>query len=345
MLGGPREAQTSAIETRPTVEWRNTVTTFDSDCIKNYVTAGIYAEWETFDQEDTVLFANARKNHVNLSTYVQNRIELFGRLNIEAGFRHEENGEFDGLNTGRGNVSLDIPESNSRIFGSLGNGYRPPSFFELYAPQIGNPNLRVERNFAYDAGLEQRFWCDKILLRGTYFNNHFNDFISLSAAPPFRSTQQPFANTNGVELEAIFKPVKQVTLSGNATFLHTEDSFGQHLIRRPTQTYAGRILVQPLLDFVSPCWSGLDLYTDILHESERLDLGPGATFPGNPFDVVPSRNLHYARVDVAASYRFCQHWRAFVKVENANNIKYEDVKTFPADRSNTLGGIEFNWKF
>ena len=52
-----------------------------------------------------------------------------------------------------------------------------------------------------------------------------------------------------------------------------------------------------------------------------------------------------SRVDAAASYRFCEHWRAFVKVENASNVKYEDIKTFPADRSNTLGGLEFNWKF
>lgn len=345
MFGGPREAQSSAIETRPTVEWRNTVTTFDSDCFRNFVTAGTYVEWETFDQQDTVLFANARKNHTNASAYVQDRIELFNRLNIEMGFRHEQNGEFDGLNTGRGNVSLDIPESDTRIFGSVGNGYRPPSFFELFAPAIGNPNLRVERNFAYDAGIEQRFWCDRITLRGTFFHNHFNDFISLSSVPPFVSTQQKSASTQGYELEALFAPLKQLTLSGTATLLHTEDSFGQRLLRRPPQTYTGRLIARPLLDWAPKCWDGLELYADLTHESERTDLGPGATFPLNPFDVIRARNPHYTRIDLAASYRFCQHWRAFVKVENATDKRYEDVKTFPADRSNTLGGIEFNWKF
>ena len=346
MFGGPRSAASSADETRPSIEWRNTVTTFDSDCLRNFVTAGFYAESELFDQQDTVLFASVNRHHYNISGYVQDRIELFDRVNLEAGFRHEANGEFGGLNTGRGNASIDLHEIYSRAFGSVGNGYRPPSFFELFAPAIGNPSLQVERNFAYDAGLEHTFWCDRVTLRETYFHNHFDDFISLSSAAPFMSTQQPTAETDGFELEAIVKPVKQLTLGANSTLLHTEDSFGNRLIRRPPQTYTARMLAQPLIGFVPKAWEGLDIYADVLHESERTDLGPGATFKsGNVFDVTKVRNPHYTRADFAVSYRFLCHWRAFAKIENFNNAKYQDILTFPSDRSTTLAGIEFNWKF
>lgn len=346
MFGGPRSAASSAIEERPSFEWRNTVTTFDSECVRNLFTFGVYGETESFDQKDTVLFANVDRHHYNISGYFQDRIELFDRVALEAGFRHEANGEFGGLNTGRGNVSINLHEIYTRVFGSVGNGYRPPSFFELFAPQIGNPNLKVERNFAYDAGLEHTFWCDKVTFRETFFHNDFSDFISLSSAAPFRSTQQPNAKTYGFELEALFNPVKQVTLSANSTLLHTEDSFGNRLIRRPPQTYNASLVLHPLLGFVCERWSGLDLFASVLHESERTDLGPGATFKsGNVFDVVKVRNPNYTRADVAASYRFCDHWRAFVKVQNVNNAKYQDVLTFPSDRATTLGGVEFNWKF
>jgi len=346
LLSNPaRSAYTNANETRPTLEWRNTVTTFESDCIKNIVTAGAYLEFETFDQADTVLFADANKHERNASVYVQDRVELFDRLALEAGIRHEDNGTFGGLDTGRGNATFDIHETHTRVFGSVGNGFRPPSFFELYAPQIGNPHLRPEANFAYDAGVEQRFWCDKIVTRGTYFDNHFSNFISLSSVAPFTSTQQPFANTRGYELEALFKPVKQVTFSATGSIMHTADSLGLPLIRRPDRTFTGRIVLEPLLDFVPKCWSGLQLYCDILHTGNRIDLTPGASFATNPFDVVRGVNPSYTRVDVAASYSFCEHWRVFGKVNNATDIKYQDVKTFPADRSNVLAGFEFNWKF
>jgi len=342
---GQRSANTDQTDKRWSEEWRNTFTTLDTCNIKNYVIAGLYAEQESFVQNDTVLFSNVDVHHSNTAGYAEDHLELFNRAFLSAGVRSENNGTFGNLTTGRGNASILIPESHSRIFGSVGNAYRAPSFFELYAPLIGNKLLQPEHNFAYDVGFEQKFWKDRIVVSATWFHNQYRDFITQSSAPPFSSTQFDEAMTRGFELQGEVNPLKQLTFVANATLMSTKDDQSVRLMRRPGDVWTARVIARPLVDLVPKRFDGLELYTDVQHYSPETDLGPGATFPLNPFDVIRATRHPYTLVNVAASYRFLTHFKAFVRVENATDKKYESIKTFPADGSNTIGGLDFTWKF
>jgi vitamin B12 transporter len=266
----------------------------------------------------------------NWSVFMQNRLELYQRAFITTGVRREQNGQFGAFTTGRADISLLIPESDTRIHGAVGNAFRAPSFYECFSA-FGNPGLQPEKNFAYDAGVEQHFWKKRITLGATWFNNDFKDLVSFGYNTN-RMENLNRANTRGFELAAEIRPIKQIILRGTGTLMHTEDDAGLHLLRRPGKTYTAQFIVRPV--------GGLDLSLDLLHIGARADLGPAAE---NLYGRV--RNDGYTRVDAATSYSFLKHWRAFGRVENLLDRHYEDVKTFPAPGRNVLAGMEFSWRF
>ncbi|MFH0940003.1 MAG: TonB-dependent receptor, partial [Planctomycetota bacterium] len=156
--------QTTNNERRYTADWQNNVVAYESDHIRNTVTLGFCAERETFDQADTIYSANFDVAHTNLAGYFQNRLELYDRVFLTGGVRREQSEEFGAFITARGDMAILIPESNTRLHGSVGNAFRAPSFYELYAAGMGNADLNPEQNMAWDAGLEQHFWGKKIWL-------------------------------------------------------------------------------------------------------------------------------------------------------------------------------------
>jgi outer membrane receptor protein involved in Fe transport len=100
-------------------------------------------------------------------------------------------------------------------------------------------------------------------------------------------------------------------------------------------------MVHPLLDLVPDKWNGLDISFEVLSVSSRDDTG----FDPATFSCPRVKNGGYCRGDIAVSYRFLEHFRAFARFENITDTKYEDLETFPADGANAMGGLEFNWRF
>ena len=323
--------RTYAKERRPQFGWQNDITAFENESgdIKDVVTAGADFEEDLFDQKDSQFGNNVRRQRNNWSIYVQDRLELFQRAYLTGGVRREQNQQFGEFLTGRGDASILIPESCSRVHGSVGNAFRAPSFFEFFTA-FGNPNLKPEKNMAYDAGFEQSFWCKRITCDATFFHNRFTDLINFNGNGTFENLRH--AETRGFEFSAEIKPIDMLTIRGTSTLLHTQDDKGQHLLRRPGETYTASAIARPIC--------GLELSLDMIHEGPRTDLGPA---PGNDFGHVV--NHSFTRLDAAASYRFLCHWRVFGKVENLTDERYQEVKTFPSAGSNFLGGVEFNWKF
>ncbi|MFH0937725.1 MAG: TonB-dependent receptor [Planctomycetota bacterium] len=176
-------------------------------------------------------------------------------------------------------------------------------------------------------------------LGATYFHNSFDQLIKYDfATKHFENINS--ALTSGVEAFFTIKPVKEIELQSTATFLHTEDATGQPLRRRPAETYTGRLILRPLLRLVPEKHAGLEIALSAIHVSDRTDIGPTST---KAYATVI--NPAYTRLDLAVSYRFLEHFRAFARVDNFTNEKYESAKTFPSEGASFLGGLEFSWKF
>ena len=329
---GQTAGRTGTRERHPQLDWQNDVTAYSTcdEKIKDVVTLGATFEQESFHQSDTIFGNNADISRNNSSVYFQNRLSLYDRAFITGGVRREQNEQFGQFTTGRGDVAILVPESDSKVHASIGNAFRAPSFFEFFSAS-GNPNLTPEKNLAYDAGIDQHFWNNRILLGATVFRNNFKDLVDFSLTTNKFSNLKT-AESRGLELVGAVDPFKQLTLRATATFMHTEDQLGQQLARRPNSTVTAEAIARPI--------ENLDFSLSFINEGSRPDIGPAG---GNPFARV--RNDAFSRLDAAVNYRFFTHWRAFCRVQNLTDEHYEDTKTFPAASANVLAGIEFNWRF
>ncbi|MCW8129326.1 MAG: TonB-dependent receptor [Planctomycetota bacterium] len=368
---------------RTSFEWTNNVTVYKDEHIRDVFTAGYYVEKESFTDRfqglevdfapfpPGTMFSRLTDHFdsTNHSFYAQNRLELYDRAFLTAGWRREDHGIFGNHDTFRGDASILIPESDTRIFGSAGTSFRAPAFGELYGRFGGNPALKPETNMSWDIGFEQHFLKRKISFGATYFTNNFSNLIVNTFNPltfEFSFDNLGKAVTHGWEFFARFRPVKQLTIEGTATTMKSRDGIiFRRLGRRPEQTYTARLTAQPLADLVPDAWDGLDFSLEFFSVSNQRDVGPLVPVVQlQPFDytnafggpsaqvglqsigVLKYKRDGYHRFDLAVSYRFWKdRLRAFARVENLTNEQYEDIATFPGDGANILGGLEFSWRF
>lgn len=121
------------------------------------------------------------------------------------------------------------------LFGNVGNGFRPPSFGELYfaaGPMIGNPDLLPERSSSADLGTRLEWGPFQSTL--SLFGGLYQDTIIYELFPGFRA--KPFnvgkARVYGAELEAALKfesgPVRGLDLRLAYTELRPENRVPGH---------------------------------------------------------------------------------------------------------------------
>ena len=72
--------------------------------------------------------------------------EHFG---TELGLRHDDNQVYGNQNSWNAALSLPMGDNQSWIV-SYGEGFRAPTFSDLYYPGAGNPNLKAETSKTYE---------------------------------------------------------------------------------------------------------------------------------------------------------------------------------------------------
>jgi iron complex outermembrane receptor protein len=147
-----------------------------------------------------------------------------GRLSVLPAARLDRVDDFTGFSPALGAVLR--PVAGLELRAQVGRSFRPPSFAELYVDQgvvVGNPRLRPETSTSVDLGVA---WA-----RGPWhvsagvFGALYGDLIVYELYPPLRT--KPFnvgtAGVAGAEVEAAFRPVPQLVLSGAYSHQRSED--------------------------------------------------------------------------------------------------------------------------
>src|SRR3546814_216915 len=96
-------------------------------------------------------FDAARGNRAGFAQY-QGR---FGRHDLQAALRHDDNDQFGGHDTGSLAWGMDAGHG-LRFTASVGSAFKAPTFNELYYPYYGNPDLRPETSRSAELGVAQR---------------------------------------------------------------------------------------------------------------------------------------------------------------------------------------------
>lgn len=163
----------------------------------------------------------------NRAVFVQHRFSGEA-LDTELGWRHDDNEQFGHANTF--NAALIVPiTANQQVVASYGEGFRAPTFNDLYTSFGANPDLQPERSKSYE--LQWRAQLEETRLQAAAFRTDIDDLILLD--PFFVAQNISRARIHGLELSARTELAGWQTLL-SATWLDPRDrSSGNLLPRRP----------------------------------------------------------------------------------------------------------------
>lgn len=315
---------------RLVVDYHQNFTLFD----KQVITVGTDWDHETADIVSTTDFGFGPttdiidKSRQNFGLYVQAALSFWDRLDLLAGARYDNNSVFGSETTPRFAASYLVRETGTRFKGSYGEGIKNPSFLDLYYPFFGNPDLGPEKSKAWDAGVEQTVWKDKVKVGATYFHTDFDDLIGGFPIHNFAT-----AKSEGVELELTAQLPYHLSFRGAYTYTEATDDQGHRLIRIP------RNLFSLNLNYL---YERLTLNFAATIASKR----PDVTFAfvdenGDSInDITDNEANGYVKLDIAGEYRLTDHFSLVGRVENLlDDRHFEEALGFENPGINFLAGV------
>jgi vitamin B12 transporter len=218
--------------------------------------------------------------------------------------------------------------ANARLHASAGTGVKNPDFFELFgfvpSTFVGNPDLRPERSFGYDAGIEfnpfARAGVDVTYFHADLENEIFTDF---SVFPSTARNADGESERQGVEVAARAVLMPGLVLSGVYTYTDSTSAGAQEL-RRPHHVGA-----------VDLTWC---------FAADRAELSLGADFHGTQRDTdfgsfqtvtLPA----YTLVRAAGAYDLGNGVELTARIENLFGEEYEEVVGYRTRGFGAFAGI------
>jgi vitamin B12 transporter len=224
-------SQRTQIDT-DSLDWQN-----DFQIARDWrITAGIQSDNSSIYVYDDELGARTAQNSLcNIGGYAESQWQPVAGLNILSSLRDDHYSDFSGAISWRQGVSYRIAPTQTLVHASGASSYTPPSQQDLYYPGYGNPNLKPESSLGWEVGVEQPLPGARLTPSATYFHNSITDYIQDDAN--FVPQNIGRATTEGVEIDVKAKPVDQLTLDLNYTYLTADNDTAQvRLLRRPRNT-------------------------------------------------------------------------------------------------------------
>jgi vitamin B12 transporter len=271
---------------------------------------------------------------------------LDGHVVTTGGFRVDGNSQFGTEVSPSWSIMIPIDQISTRVRGSYAEGFRAPSFNELYFPNFGNPNLKPEISSEYDGGFTTDFG-ELASLTATYFSRRVHDLI---VAVPCKigpgcqfgvmAGNAGRVDTQGVEVVPSVTLYKGLNLSGSVTYLdetHVSGTSGA------TPTRVPKWSAQSLLQYIG---------SGVFRPHDEAIGSLAMTFVGDRDDITPTGTIEnhdaYYRFDLVASYALAQRWRflqneqVFTRISNLCDRKYSEAFGFRAPSINFVAGVKID---
>jgi vitamin B12 transporter len=262
--------------------------------------------------------------------FAQLQSDVAGRFFDAVSVRYDANDQFGGKATYRVAPALLIPEIGTKLKASVGTGFKAPSLSQLYQDFpafdfFGNPNLRPETSMGLDAGIEQSLAEGHVAVGATYFANRIANLIEINDT--FTSyTNIGMARTYGLESFMSLTPWEGFSVRADYTYTVAKNAITQQdLLRRPrdkvslgaTFQAAPTLLLSATLVYVGP-WRDVD----------RDGTRSGLLASG------------YTIVNLAGTYDFGQGMKAFARIDNLLDRRYQNPVGFQRPGLGVIGGLE-----
>lgn len=244
-----------------------------------------------------------------------NTSALQNKLNIEIGGRVNKHSRYGTNSTYTFNPSYAIT-NNIRVFGSIASGFKAPSIYQLSV----NQELKAEKSVNYEAGFQVA--AKNFNTRLVYFNRKINNGIDYNYIT-FQYFNYVKQVVNGIELEATVKPVNQLSITGNYTWIASQETTQNRATNKDTVTY-DYLLRRPKNSFnINVGWQPAEqLYLAVTgkYVSKRYDVGGYQAE-----DVLLS---DYFIVGAHAEFTANNHIKFFADAQNLTDKKFFDVRGY-----------------
>jgi iron complex outermembrane receptor protein len=228
----------------------------------------------------------------------------------------------------------------TRLRASAGHGFRLPTYVDLYYADpttIGNPNLKPESSWSYEAGIDWTPANSRITLTATTFRLQQKDTIdyaktilatdALTFAEPWQAINIQNLNITGAEATARLRLTGDQQLQFSYTAAHAA-SPPPNLLSEYAYNYAAQNALV--------AWTG--------------------TLPNHPFGkigrqinartqiniVQKTQHTAYPLWDISLS-RNTGHLRPYLRALNVSNTGYQEIPQVPLQGRTIVAGAEFNW--
>jgi vitamin B12 transporter len=278
-------------------------------------------------QADTIDNTTHATNN-NHAGFVQLQSKFGERLFSTLSLRHDENESFGGKTTYRVAPAVAIPETGTKLLGSVGTGFKAPSLDQLFTNYplfnfFGNPDLQPEESFGYDAGFEQKIG-ERVRLGATYFHNDIDNLIVINDSGTSYANVAK-ATTFGAESFIAWQALEQLSVRADYTYtIARDDVLHRPLLRRPKHKASLHAGYQAT--------DALNLSATLLYVGPRVD--------GNrDFSVPREKGDGYFLINLASSYDLGNGVTFFARIENLLDREYEDPNGFLRPGFGAFAGV------
>jgi outer membrane cobalamin receptor len=219
----------------------------------------------------------------------------------------------------------------TRLRAAAGHGFRLPTYVDLYYSDpttIGNPNLKPESSWSYEAGLDWSPTNGRLILTATGFRLQQKDTIdysklalatdALTFAEPYQAVNIQNLNITGAEATARLRLTTTQQLQFSYTAAHAA-SPPPNLISEYAYNYAAQNALF--------AWNGTFRQVAARTQVTIVQRTQHTAYP--LWDVAVSRNTG--------------HLRPYLRLLNLSNTGYQEIPDVPLQGRTIMAGTEFNW--
>ena len=248
----------------------------------------------------------------NSAGFAQFQTQL-GAVDTNLGVRYDDNEQFGSHTTVSFLAGIDLSET-LRLVGSFGEGFKAPTFNDLYYPGFGNASFVPEESKNIEIGLNADLGNVSATL--ALFNNNIENLIQYNSAT-FASDQTAEVEITGLEFN-VNTEVSGWTLSLSGAVIDPENKSNGKLLRRRAE--------QSMMFDAGTTLNGVAIGVSVRSESHRYDDAANTVRLGG-----------YTTTAIRASYRINDNWLVKARVNNLTDKNYVTASSFSLGNYMSLG--------
>lgn len=279
---------------------------------ENVLTAGVDYQLDEVDGST----AYSEDSRDNLAFFTQLQSELIA-LDSIIGVRYDDNEQFGDELTLSALLGWNINDT-FRAYVSYGEGFKPPTFNDLYFPNFGDPTFEPEESQNIELGLKADFETVQVSLAA--FQNEIENLIQFNNTT-FLTDQTAEAEISGLEF-SVDATLLGFELSLNGSIIEPENKVNGQNLRRRAERVAS-------ID-IDKRWDRFGMGISLRAESERYD---------DPANTL--RLAGYSTMGVRASYKISDELVLEARVDNAFDRQYSTAVDFSLGRYQAIGREAF----